>query len=238
MIRLIHKLLDPLQPGKLLLDLDGDRRLNIFGGDALVDRRDDDEGYRDVGRGFARQRKVAPGPKDNDDGDQDADRGAVPDGCIREKHGGPLLLLDNGHRLAGADIAMAGDDQALAALQAPQYLDGTALDEPQLDVAALRMILNYNVDSLPVLQRDHCPQGNHDDVLEDAVLAWRLVKPGGLIIFDDYGKDRIKRNKQLKKPTKDYYCSPAINAFAQCFDTKFEVIHNGYQLILQRVRVN
>lgn len=30
--------------------------------------------------------------------------------------------------------------------------------------------------------------GSHysKDVLEDAILAWRLVKPGGLVVFDDY----------------------------------------------------
>ena len=81
--------------------------------------------------------------------------------------------------------------------------------------------------------------GSHakDNTLEDAVLSWRLVKEDGLIIFDDYrwagvlgcatGEDGFADDE------KDFP-KPAIDAFAQCFDNKFTVIHNSYQLILKR----
>lgn len=74
--------------------------------------------------------------------------------------------------------------------------------------------------------------GSHtkNDVLEDCVLAWRLVRPGGLLLLDDYryakkiGKDRLE------------FCKNAIDAFALCFDEHFEVVHNGHQLILRRIK--
>ena len=75
--------------------------------------------------------------------------------------------------------------------------------------------------------------GSHDrpDVLEDAVLCWRLLKEGGIMIFDDYrylgGYD-----------SKDRLVSPkvAIDAFVQCFEDRCEVIHNGTQLIVRKGR--
>jgi hypothetical protein len=81
--------------------------------------------------------------------------------------------------------------------------------------------------------------GSHDkdDVLEDAILCWRLVKEDGLLIFDDYrgandyvydGIDDIEPGSSWQSP------KPAIDPFVQCFDEHFEVIHNGFQLILRK----
>lgn len=77
--------------------------------------------------------------------------------------------------------------------------------------------------------------GSHDkpDVLEDAVLCWRLLKPGGLLIFDD---DRwggwVNPGNASDAPTD--FPKAAIDAFYQCFVARLEVVHNGYQLILRR----
>ena len=75
--------------------------------------------------------------------------------------------------------------------------------------------------------------GSHikNDVLEDAVLSWRLVKPGGLLIFDDY-----RQVKRYKKDGKEILETPkvAIDPFVQCFEDYFDVVHNEYQLILRR----
>jgi predicted O-methyltransferase YrrM len=71
--------------------------------------------------------------------------------------------------------------------------------------------------------------GSHsaDDVLEDAVLTFRLLKPGGLLIFDDYawrpGSDRVKD-----------WPGPGLDAFHTLYGRHFEVVHVGYQLILRR----
>lgn len=76
--------------------------------------------------------------------------------------------------------------------------------------------------------------GSHakDDVLEDAVLCWRLLKNGGVLIFDDYRWCGI-----FILGTSDSFgdsCKPAIEPFVQCFDRHFEVIHNSYQLIVRK----
>jgi hypothetical protein len=68
--------------------------------------------------------------------------------------------------------------------------------------------------------------GSHriNDVLEDAILSWRLLKDNGIMIFDDY---RYLRDRW-------HVPKVAIDAFADCFGDQFEVIHNSYQLILQK----
>jgi len=45
-------------------------------------------------------------------------------------------------------------------------------------------------------------------------------------------------SEELAKPCsgKSTDGKPAIDAFVQCFDNHFEVIHNDYQLILRRIK--
>jgi predicted O-methyltransferase YrrM len=64
--------------------------------------------------------------------------------------------------------------------------------------------------------------GSHagDDVLEDAVLSYRLLKSGGLLVFDDYGSLTS--------------ASEAIDAFRNLFAERFELVHKGYQLTLRK----
>ena len=63
--------------------------------------------------------------------------------------------------------------------------------------------------------------GSHQapDVLTDAVLAFRLLKPGGVIIFDDYIWSMEPAGKQ------DFYNmpKPAIDAFLTIFHRKLEL---------------
>jgi glycosyltransferase involved in cell wall biosynthesis/predicted O-methyltransferase YrrM len=72
--------------------------------------------------------------------------------------------------------------------------------------------------------------GSHiaSDVLEDTILAWRLVKIGGLLIFDDYGF-RFGEGIDEKPP------KAAIDAFLSLFDKKIKLIHQGYQVIVEKV---
>jgi predicted O-methyltransferase YrrM len=65
------------------------------------------------------------------------------------------------------------------------------------------------------------------DVLEDTLLSWHLVKVGGVIIFDDYGfgfKDQPERNPKV-----------AIDAFLNIFVERLKLIHQGYQVIIQKL---
>jgi len=65
------------------------------------------------------------------------------------------------------------------------------------------------------------------EVLEDTILAWRLLKKGGLLIWDDYALHRYP--DKLKNP------GPGIDAFLNIFDGKYEVISKGYQVCIKKV---
>ncbi len=71
--------------------------------------------------------------------------------------------------------------------------------------------------------------GSHigSDVLTDTVLAWQLVKVGGLIIFDDYFFS-FPQN-----PT--WNTKIGIDAFMTTFVDKFKVIHKASQVIIEKI---
>jgi predicted O-methyltransferase YrrM len=70
------------------------------------------------------------------------------------------------------------------------------------------------------------------DVLEDAVLCSRLLKQGGIMIFDDYRWAGCFVEGTSDSPTD--FPKTAIDAFVECFWDRYEVIHNSYQLILRK----
>lgn len=74
--------------------------------------------------------------------------------------------------------------------------------------------------------------GSHvaSDVLEDAVLAWQLVKIGGFIIFDDY-PFAFTQNPAWNTRI-------GIDAFMRTFSDKFKVIHKDYQVIIEKRSCN
>jgi SAM-dependent methyltransferase len=67
------------------------------------------------------------------------------------------------------------------------------------------------------------------DVLEDAVLTWRLLKPGGLLIFDDYPLQGWKKVEPIEERP-----GPGMLAFYTFYGRHFEVVHVGWQLILRK----
>lgn len=66
------------------------------------------------------------------------------------------------------------------------------------------------------------------DVLEDAMLTWRLVKIGGTIIFDDYGF-------QFPEGVTELPPKVAIDAFLNIFSQKVRLIHQGYQVLVEKI---
>lgn len=66
------------------------------------------------------------------------------------------------------------------------------------------------------------------DVLEDAMLTWRLVKPGGLIIFDDYAWAFPEGIEGI--PPK-----PAIDTVLSLFAHKLTVLHQDYQVVIRKL---
>lgn len=69
--------------------------------------------------------------------------------------------------------------------------------------------------------------GSHEacDVLHDAVQAFRVVRTGGIIVFDDYGWGVAGQSRPKE----------AIDAFLLCFKDKIEVLLKDYVVIVQRL---
>ena len=63
--------------------------------------------------------------------------------------------------------------------------------------------------------------------LQDAILSWRLVKVGGLMIFDDYEFTFPDSPEQDTKI--------GIDVFLEMFASQLEVVHKGYQLIVKKI---
>lgn len=72
--------------------------------------------------------------------------------------------------------------------------------------------------------------GSHltSDVLEDVVLAWRLLRRGAVLILDDYAYHRNHENDAKIRP------DVAIDAFMTCFVGAWTELHRGYQIILRK----
>jgi predicted O-methyltransferase YrrM len=71
--------------------------------------------------------------------------------------------------------------------------------------------------------------GSHaaSDVLEDAVLGFRLLKHGGIMIFDDYHWGL--QGDPLSTP------KLAIDAFLAVYHGQYELLHHGYQVSIRRL---
>lgn len=66
------------------------------------------------------------------------------------------------------------------------------------------------------------------NVMEEAVLSFPLLKPGGLLVFDDY-----THNKEH-----DYNCPrPGIDAFMNVYATEIKVLVTRWQVIAQKRKV-
>jgi predicted O-methyltransferase YrrM len=65
------------------------------------------------------------------------------------------------------------------------------------------------------------------DVLEDAVLSFRLLKKGGVMIFDDY--EWKYNNDPIESPRL------AIDAFLSIFAKEYKLLLKGYQVAIQKL---
>lgn len=74
--------------------------------------------------------------------------------------------------------------------------------------------------------------GSHDapDVLSDAVLAWRHLRSGGVMIFDDYTWRHPASDVGRVRP------GVAIDGFLAAFVTRLSVLHIGEQVIIRKRR--
>ncbi len=69
------------------------------------------------------------------------------------------------------------------------------------------------------------PAGHAQDVLEKAVLCFPLLKPGGIMVIDDYtySKEHDTRCPRM-----------GVDAFLNAYAPYLRVLHAGWQVVLQR----
>ncbi|HPM80821.1 MAG TPA: class I SAM-dependent methyltransferase [Candidatus Anammoximicrobium sp.] len=130
-------------------------------------------------------------------------------------------------RLTGIDIF---DGPYEARFRANVKRSGFEDQVRAVKASSQRAVGNLPLESFDIVYID----GSHakDDVLEDAILCWRVLKPNGILIFDDYRWACCFESGTCDKPGDSP--RPAIDAFAQCFANRSEVVHNSYQLILKK----
>lgn len=92
--------------------------------------------------------------------------------------------------------------------------------------AALSLLMATHLEAFDVIYIDgsHHPQ----DVLTDAVMAWKLLKTEGILILDDYEWDQIVSIPAAQTPRK------AIDAFLDIFAEELHVMRLDYQCIVQK----
>jgi predicted O-methyltransferase YrrM len=159
--------------------------------------------------------------------------------------GRPVSYLEIGAFEGGSTVWMLEnvltDPKARATVIDP-FIDGTrttyesnlALSGSSAKVTTLvgfsQLILRtLPLDSYELIYVDgsHIPH----DVLEDAVLCWRLLKVGGIIVFDNYTDiGTINRDGEAE------YAKLAIDPFVECFATQLEVLHRGRQLVVRKTK--
>lgn len=69
-------------------------------------------------------------------------------------------------------------------------------------------------------------------VMEQSVLAWMLLKPGGIAIWDDY---RWQWTEGCTSPKPVHPPGPGIDAFIAAYVDFAEEIHRGWQLAMKKL---
>lgn len=122
-----------------------------------------------------------------------------------------------GRRLSVVEETFTANVATMGATEAVRKLKGRSLDHlPKLIDAGERFDLIY-ID------------GSHHalDVMLDAVMAWRLLAPSGLMIFDDYRFSQQHAGEW-------YEPKPAIDAFVGMVADELEVVDVGAQVFVLR----
>jgi len=84
---------------------------------------------------------------------------------------------------------------------------------------------NTKIDSFDFIYID----GSHvaADVLEDAVLSWKLLKKNGVLIFDDVGWEVYEDPTLTPKL--------AVDSFLKVYKGRYKLLHRGYQVAIKKI---
>jgi len=102
---------------------------------------------------------------------------------------------------------------------------GVAEKVIELEGYSQDLLVNLDSEFYDIAYVDGCHKPT--SALQDAILSWRLVKVGGLMIFDDYEFTFPDSPEQDTKI--------GINVFLEMFASQLEVVHKGYQLIVKKI---
>lgn len=145
--------------------------------------------------------------------------------CIDTWEGG----VEHDKDSMGAVESNFNHNMALATVETESKIHLTKMKE--YSNTALLKLHNQNIEKFDFIYID----GSHQapDVLRDAVLAFDLLRVGGIMIFDDYTWAMEPLGSQ------DLVNSPklAIDSFLNCYIRKFFIIRGPlYQLYLQKIK--
>lgn len=78
--------------------------------------------------------------------------------------------------------------------------------------------------------------GSHtaDDVLADAVLSWELLKPGGILIFDDYAWSGYPGPHEPPTPD-ELRPKVAVDSFLTAYRNTLEILDRDFQVFVRRI---
>jgi hypothetical protein len=115
---------------------------------------------------------------------------------------------------------------------ADRYFDNLRKSGAENRVTTLRGYSQIELRKQPLESFDFIyVDGSHnvDDVLEDSVLCLRLLRRGGIMIFDDYkwtGWNKVEPPENVPRT--------AIDIFYAVYGRQFEVLHSSYQVMLRK----
>ncbi len=144
-------------------------------------------------------------------------------GCLEGRS--TLWFLDNvlQHESSGIICIEPDCRQSFVDNIAP-YRHKVRLFEAYSAVALKDPKLTSSVLSFIYIDGDH----RAANVLEDAVLSFPLLVPGGILIFDDY----LWRSSTPHVPQS--MPRLAIEAFLSVYDGQYKLLYRGYQVVIQK----
>lgn len=98
-------------------------------------------------------------------------------------------------------------------------------------------VAGYSHRVLPTLTPEHYHfiylDASHQQIntLEDAVLAWRLLRRDGLMTFDDY----LLKDSRLSQLFRHERPDIAIDAFLRVYEGRYKVLHRGYHVTVRKL---
>jgi predicted O-methyltransferase YrrM len=138
------------------------------------------------------------------------------------------ILTDPSARVTAVDIFPG---ELLATFKKNMELAGRSESVTAIEGMSNVELRKLPLDSYDIIYID----GSHtaDDVLADAVLAWGLLKTDGVMIFDDFlwvGRGQGRLLPPELRP------ALGVAAFVAAYRNEIEILENGYQVILRRVK--